>query len=80
HPYHTAVPSIGDWGFVLGSEHPVASPKRLRVPTRSLTDEVLRAAFFIPRDSQANPGAPSTLDDQRVVGLFLHARPGSAPE
>lgn len=79
-PYHVAVPSIGDWGFVLGSERFVERPRRLRVHSRSLTDAVLQAAFFIPRDSQADPGKPSTLDDQRVVGLFLHARSGAASQ
>jgi spermidine synthase len=70
-PYHAAVPSIGDWGFVLGSRKPLDRPNRLRMQTRFLTDAVLRASFFIPRDSRAEPGAPSTLDDQRVIGLLL---------
>jgi len=76
-PYHVAVPSIGDWGFVLGSPRPVEHPNRLRTTTRSLTNEVLHGAFFVPRDSRAEPGAPSTLDNQRVISLFLHPR--SAP-
>ena len=75
-PYHVAVPSIGDWGFVLGSARPIEHPDRLRAATRSLTHEVLRGAFFVPRDSRAEPGAPSTLDDQRVISLFLHPRSG----
>lgn len=77
HAYHVAVPSIGDWGFVLGSELPFERPTRLRATTRSLTDAVLRGAFFIPQDSRAEPGTPSTLDDQRVISLLLHSRPTS---
>lgn len=74
HAYHVAVPSIGDWGFVLGSALPFERPARLRATTRSLTDAVLRGAFFIPKDSRAAPGAPSTLDDQRVIGLLANSR------
>jgi spermidine synthase len=77
HAYHVPVSSIGDWGFVLGGERSFERPTRLRAPTRSLTDAVLRGAFFVPKDSRAEPGAPSTLDDQRVIGLLLHSRPTS---
>ena len=75
-PYHVAVPSIGDWGFVLGSRGPIEHPDRLRTTTRSLTHEVLHGAFFIPMDSRAEPGAPSTLDRQHVISLFLQPRSG----
>jgi spermidine synthase len=77
HPYHVAVPSIGDWGFVLGSAEPFERPTKLRAATRSLTDAGLRASFSIPRDSRGEPGAPSTLDNQRVTSLFLHSRAAS---
>lgn len=79
-PYHVAVPSIGDWGFVLASDRPFEPPTRLgaAAATRSLTDAALRGAFFIPKDSRAEPGPPSTLADQRVISLLLHSRPSGS--
>lgn len=77
HPYHVAIPSIGDWGFIVASREPFEPPAKLRAATRSLTDAGLRASFSIPRDSRGEPGAPSTLDNQHVVSLFLHSRAAS---
>lgn len=73
-PYHVAVSSIGDWGFVLAAKHPFEEPRRLTATTRYLTDETLRSSLYIPRDSRGDAGSPSTLYDQRVVALFNRER------
>jgi spermidine synthase len=64
-PYHTNVPSFGEWGFVMVA--PAAlSPADLapRVPTRYLTPELLPAMFVFGRDVQAPEGIEvNRLDD-----------------
>jgi spermidine synthase len=53
-PYHTNVPSFGEWGFVMVAPAAV-TPAVLapRVPTRYLTPGVLPAMFEFGRDVQA---------------------------
>ncbi len=69
-PYHVAVPSFGDWGFVLAAEG--ATPTlRLAAPAplRFLDEAVLRAAGVFPPDRRPQPAQPSTLDDPVVLRL-----------
>ncbi len=73
-PYHAALPSLGDWGFLLAGRH-VSAPTKLHVNgTRFVSNRSLSALFAIPRDSRATAGAPSMLYDQRVVRLFNEER------
>lgn len=71
-PYHTYVPSFGDWGFVL------AAPRKLRpataaipVPTRYLTPALLREMFVWGKDVGAVPVDVSTLDRPAILGYYL---------
>jgi spermidine synthase len=50
-PYHTHIPSFGEWGFVLAAKHRVDPQKaRVTVDTRYLTTETFRAMFNFPKD------------------------------
>lgn len=52
--YHLEVPSFGDWGFTLASNAPL-EPERLKVKveTRFLNDDQLRAMFVFSKDLEA---------------------------
>jgi spermidine synthase len=52
-PYHTWVPSFGDWGFVLaGRTLPEVAELEPSVPTRYLDREVLQGMFVFAGDEQ----------------------------
>lgn len=60
--YHLEVPSMGDWGFNLGSTLPVSPDQiRLSVPTLYLTDESLAAMFAFGKDVSEIDANPNTL-------------------
>lgn len=69
-PYHVAVPSFGDWGFVLAAREPLGP---LRVPPavaeemRFLDQDVLDAATAFPRDVEPLQVESSTLDRPRIL-------------
>ena len=52
-PYHVNVPAFGEWGFVMGTKHPL-DPLRLSVSveTRFLNTEKLQAMFAFGKDIQ----------------------------
>jgi spermidine synthase len=66
-PYHTDVPSFGDWGFVIATRRPVApGALAVSVKTRFLTDEVLRSMFAFGTDVAEVPAQVNTLDDPTI--------------
>ena len=73
-PYHTFVPSFGEWGFILASPRPIGVPGRLRQPLpslRFLSDRVLPGLFDFPADMAAVEGSPvNRLNDQALVRLY----------
>ncbi len=75
-PYHAAVTTFGDWGFVLCASAPVRQPHgQLPAGLRFLDARALDDLFVMPADMRA-PGTADviTLDDQHVVGLFADER------
>lgn len=66
-PYHAAVPSLGDWGFVLGF---VRAPAQVSFAAAApwLSGTTAAELGYMPKDlSPKRPGRPSTLHDQSVV-------------
>lgn len=66
-PYHAAVPTLGDWGFVLGFVH---APARVSFEGARpwLSGTTVEELGYVPRDMRAKrPGRPATLHDQSVV-------------
>lgn len=66
-PYHAAVPSLGDWGFVLGF---VRAPGEVDFATARawLSGTTVDELSYMPKDLRAKrPGRPATLSDQSVV-------------
>jgi spermidine synthase len=69
--YHVAVPSFGEWGFVLARDQAFDVPSALPdVPLRYLTPEALAAMFVFPRDMSRVPAEPNRLDNQILVQYY----------
>ncbi len=73
YPYHTHVPSFGEWGFVLAADRRLrptdAAPQ---VETQYLTDRIVPGLFTFPKDlAPPDTVRPSTLDRPRVLDAYL---------
>ena len=73
-PYHAAVPTFGEWGFVLASTG--TFPERLQLPStligtsRFLDDTVLNGLFELPRDMQRVKTEINQLNNQMLVHYY----------
>jgi spermidine synthase len=70
-PYHTYVPSFGEWGFVLASAqldyHP---PERYRLQMTYLDGDTTREMFRFPADMPRPPVQPNYLNNEVLVHYF----------
>lgn len=70
-PYHAAVPSFGEWGFVLAAPKAFDVPPRLLSGLRYLSDETLPALFSFGPDMARWAEAPvNRLHDQALVRTY----------
>ncbi|MCE1239934.1 MAG: polyamine aminopropyltransferase [Azonexaceae bacterium] len=69
-PYHTLVPSFGDWGFILAGRRNYAFPAVDRSKTRFLTSEALPGMFDFPADIARLPVEVNRLNNQALVRYF----------
>jgi spermidine synthase len=70
-PYHTYVPSFGEWGFILASgEADFTPPTIYKLPMRFLNAEVTREMFAFPPDMQRIEVEPNHLNSQALVRYF----------
>lgn len=68
HPYVVDVPSFGPWGFVLASRSQLQADKlSLSVPTRFLTQPLLRQLFQLPGDVELGNVDINRLSDPVIV-------------
>ncbi|MHB8419878.1 MAG: polyamine aminopropyltransferase [Myxococcales bacterium] len=71
HAYHVAVPSFGEWGYVLAEDRPFEPPARLaHVPLRYLNDSFLPTLFVFPSDMSRVPAEVNRLDNQVLVQYY----------
>lgn len=72
-PYHTYIPSFGDWGFLLAGNHPTP-PERfppLAVPTAFLNNALVRSLFIFPSDFRPSEERfVNRLNEQRLVHVY----------
>ncbi len=70
-PYHTYVPSFGDWGFFLASRHRL-KPDNFApiVSTRYLTPEIFSASRLFDSDSDEVETEINTLDSQILLRYY----------
>ncbi|MGZ3185055.1 MAG: spermine/spermidine synthase domain-containing protein, partial [Telluria sp.] len=70
-PYHTYVPSFGEWGFVLASpQADFQPPHSYRLPMRFLNDATTQEMFTFPPDMKPLAMAPNRLNTQSLVNVF----------
>ncbi len=73
-PYHLAVPSFGEWGFVLAKLAPFDAPAKPPADVhdlRFLNDEAMRSMFLMPEDMQRDPDVEvNRLNNQILVHYY----------
>jgi len=71
YPYHTYVPSFGEWGFILASsEGSFTPPQQYRLPMRYLNRQVTQEMFEFPPDMQRVAVEANHLNNQALVRYF----------
>jgi spermidine synthase len=69
-PYHVYVPSFGEWGFVLASQHDYTPPTSLPTGLRFIDVKGIPALFEFPPDMAPLAIPPNQLNDQVLVRLY----------
>ena len=70
-PYHTYVPSFGEWGFILaGNESQFVPPDQYALPMRYLNAAVTQEMFTFPPDMQRIAVEANHLNSQALVRYF----------
>lgn len=74
-PYHTYVPSFGEWGFIAASRRPIsrfASRQSLELPSglRFLNADNFRAMTYFPADMDALLVEVNTIEDHSLVQYY----------
>jgi spermidine synthase len=70
YPYHVYVPSFGEWGFVLASQHDYTPPTSLPSGLRFIDVKGIPALFQFPPDMAPLAIPPNQLNDQVLVRLY----------
>ena len=66
-PYHVAIPSFGEWGYVIATHAPFRIPDRLPDNLRFLTPAIMPSFFEFPADMTEVPVEVNHLNNQIVV-------------
>jgi spermidine synthase len=70
YPYHVYVPSFGEWGFVIASDHEYTPPTYLPSGLRFLDVAGIPLLFQFPPDMAPIDVPPNQLNDQVLVRLY----------
>jgi spermidine synthase len=68
--YHVAVPSFGEWGFVLAAKKPFDVPPRLPEGLRALSAALLPSLFIFGPDTGPVESPVNRLNDQVLVRTY----------
>ncbi|MCB6183179.1 polyamine aminopropyltransferase [Leeia sp. TBRC 13508] len=70
-PYHTYVPSFGEWGYILaGKTADFVPPNQYAIPLRYLDPVETKRMFSFPADMKPMKMIPNRLDNQSLVHYF----------
>lgn len=69
-PYHTYVPSFGEWGFVIAANEPYRRPGRYPEGLRYVSVETADEMFHFPADMARVETKIQRLDDQALIRYF----------
>ncbi len=74
-PYHTYVPSFGEWGFTLASDNAVDTSRvKVEVATRYLNQDMLPGMFVFPEDeTESTDEVVNTLIHPVIIDLYQQA-------
>jgi len=73
YPYHTYIPTFGDWGFAMASDIDLRpSDIHLTIPTRYLTDTNAADFFVFPKDMQPPDVEPNSLNTHQLMTYYRH--------
>jgi spermidine synthase len=70
--YHVAVPSFGEWGFVLAARKPFEVGTRLPANLRALSAALLPSLFLFGPDTGPVESPVNRLNDQILVRTYEH--------
>lgn len=70
HPYHVYVPSFGEWGYVLASQHGWAPPTQVPSGLKFITGNNVASLFDFPPDLAQVPAEVNRLNDQVLVRYY----------
>ena len=69
--YHAYIPSFGEWGFVMASPAILNWDRiNLMVPTKYLSEEVLKGMTQFPGDMKMVPTEINTIDTHKVINYY----------
>ena len=73
YPYHTYVPSFGDWGFILASNVKYDISKiNIDRETKYIDNDIIKNAFKLEKDIQRGNIEYSTLDKPKILEYYLN--------
>lgn len=70
HPYHSYVPSFGEWGYVLGATAPYRVPKSFPPGLKFIDAATALALFQFPADMARLDTEPNRLGTQALVRYY----------
>lgn len=70
HPYQTAVPSFGVWGFALAKLQPFSPPTTVPIKLKYLDDQTMASLFTLSQDMQSVDVEINRLDNQVLVRYY----------
>ncbi|QDV06719.1 Spermidine synthase [Planctomycetes bacterium Poly30] len=69
-PYHAAVPSFGEWGFMLASQREFPIPTDVPDGLRFLSDAYVPTLFVLPEDARRREVDVNRLSTQSLVRYY----------
>lgn len=69
-PYHTHVPSFGEWGFILFSQKELMKVKKLRKDLLFLNENIFTGLCEFPKDMSFRTTHLNKLNNQALVNYF----------
>ncbi|MEW8625619.1 MAG: polyamine aminopropyltransferase [Candidatus Thiodiazotropha sp.] len=71
-PYHTTIPSFGEWGFILASKSRIdLDSTKLPTSTKYVDAYAIERMLYFEKDMRATEVEISTLDSPKVLGYYL---------
>ena len=69
-PFHTYVPSFGEWGFVIASRQPYRRPSQYPSDLKFLTADLAPSLFHFPKDMSPVEAEVNRLNNQVLVQYY----------